>query len=125
MSAKVRRWNGAYLPGLICPGVRRIRQPLPVFLPPVPGKGFRTVGRNVEIQHRGLAVVVEEPRIDEKPIRGDREIMAELPFADACRGIVSVTVPTHLAAKAANDDPGASRAIAGLMLPAGKYPFIA
>jgi hypothetical protein len=51
--------------------------------------------------------------------------MPALRLADARGRVVGVIISAHLAAKTIGNDPGAAGAVARLMLPARKDPFIA
>lgn len=93
---------------------------MPFVFRPVARQGLGPVGRAGEVEHRGFAVIVEQPRIDEKPLRRYREIMAVFQLADAGRRIIGVIVPADLTAEPRHDDAGARRAVGRLMLAAGK-----
>src|ERR1700733_4262135 len=67
---------------------------------------------------------MEQPRVNEKPIRSYREIMAALGFTDVRGRVVGVIVTAHFAAKPVGDDSGAARAITRFMLPARKDPRV-
>jgi hypothetical protein len=68
---------------------------------------------------------MKQPRVHKQPIRRDRKIMAALDVANARRGVVIVPIPAHLASEAVSDDPGAARAMARLIFPAGKNALVA
>ena len=68
---------------------------------------------------------MEQPRINKKAVRGYRKIMTALSFANERGRVVCMIVTPGFTAKPVGDNPGAGRAIACLMLPAGKDPFTA
>lgn len=65
-----------------------------------------------------------KPRVHEKSIPCDREVMAILGLAHTRRGIVRMAIAAYLAAEAIRDDARARSAVSSLMVPARKYPFI-
>ena len=67
---------------------------------------------------------MKQPGIDQEAIFRDGEIVAELHFSDASRGVVRVIVPDDLAAKSVRDNARAGSAIAGRVVPAGEDAFI-
>ena len=100
------------------------RQRLPVFLRPVPRSGFCPSGGFRQVEHRGFAVIVVEPGVNEESVFRDREVVSEFCFPDPCRGIIRVVIPHDFPAEPVGDDARASPAIARRMIAAGEYMLI-
>jgi len=103
---------------------RSIREFLPVFFWPVTRCRFRTFAGDSQIKDGSLPVIMKRPRIDEKPLRRDHEIMAALGLTDARRLVMSVKISPDLASELLDDDIGACCATARLVGTARKALYI-
>ena len=103
----------------------RVRQRLPVLLHEPVSRQRLLLGLqgSVRSSTRGISVIVEQPRVDQKAVLRDGEIMAELNLSDAGRGIVRVVIPDDLPAESIRDDARARAAIAGRVVSAGGICF--
>jgi hypothetical protein len=75
-----------------------------------------------QVEYRRLSAELVEPRINEKAVLCNSEVMATLGFADERCCIVSMIVASDFAAKTVGNNPGAGATIARFMFATRKNP---
>src|SRR5665213_3392548 len=75
------------------------RHELPVFLRSVSRHRLRLPGGVRQVEHRGVAVIVEQPGIDQKPVFRDGEIVTAFHFPNPRRGVILMPIAAYLAAE--------------------------